>query len=132
MARHQPHPRGPPIRRSPPDEAQVPQAVAAGRHPEAQTRWQGRTSDGSSLRGRRTGAGQQEQQEVQGLHRDPQQGDQIMTPADAAAILTILRKYIRAVETKLYWDMSTSEARKEIAETERLAAVVEALTETSQ
>jgi hypothetical protein len=55
-----------------------------------------------------------------------------MTPADAAAILTILRKYIRAVETKLYWDMSTSEARKEIAETERLAAVVEALTETSQ
>lgn len=52
-----------------------------------------------------------------------------MTPDDATVILAILRKYIRAVETKLYWDMSTSEARKEIAETERLIAVVEPLTE---
>lgn len=36
-----------------------------------------------------------------------------------------LRKYARAVETKLYWNMSTSEAKKEIAEAERLAELLE-------
>ena len=48
-----------------------------------------------------------------------------MTRTDLEAIVHVLRKYASAVETTLYWNMSTSEAKKEIAETERLMAVVE-------
>ena len=44
---------------------------------------------------------------------------------EAAAIL--LRKYAAAVETKLYWSMSTREARQEIAETKRLAELLESM-----
>lgn len=48
-----------------------------------------------------------------------------MTRTDLESIARVLRKYASAVETTLYWNMSTSEAKKEIAETERLMAVVE-------
>lgn len=40
-----------------------------------------------------------------------------------AAIL--MRRYVAAVETTLYWKMSTSEARKEIVEAERILALLE-------
>lgn len=47
-----------------------------------------------------------------------------MKPEDVNAIITVLRKYSAAVETKLYWDMSTREARAELSEIDRLIAVL--------
>lgn len=44
---------------------------------------------------------------------------------DAIAAARIARKYAAAVETKLYWDMTTREARAEIAEASRVAELLE-------
>ena len=49
-----------------------------------------------------------------------------MSREELEAAAMIIRKYVVAVETKLYWNMSTSEAKKEIAEAERLAELLEA------
>lgn len=49
-----------------------------------------------------------------------------MTPEDYAAAARVVRKYVAAVETKLCWDMSTREAKIEVAEAERLAALLDA------
>lgn len=51
-----------------------------------------------------------------------------MKPEDIEAIIATLKKYAYAVETKLYWDMSTSKARGEIAETNRLVELLETAT----
>lgn len=55
-----------------------------------------------------------------------------MTKEDLEKIANYLRKYARAVETSLYWKMSTSEAKKEITTAERLAGLVEAAAKTTQ
>ena len=49
-----------------------------------------------------------------------------MRPDDLRLAAVIARKYATAVETKLYWDMSTSGARREISEAERIADLLEA------
>ena len=48
-----------------------------------------------------------------------------MTKDELEAAAMIVRKYVAAVEKTLYWSMTTSEAKKEIAEAERLAEVLE-------
>ena len=48
-----------------------------------------------------------------------------MKPEDIEAIIATLKKYAHAVETKLYWDMSTGKAREETAETIRLIELLE-------
>ena len=49
-----------------------------------------------------------------------------MRPEDYRIAALIVRKYATAVETKLYWEMSTSVARREISEAERIAGLLEA------
>ena len=44
---------------------------------------------------------------------------------DMETMAELLRKYAVAVETKLYWNMSTSEAKAEIKEAKRLASILE-------
>lgn len=44
---------------------------------------------------------------------------------DLLAAARIIRKYISAVETTLYWNMSTREAKDEVAAAERIAEVLE-------
>lgn len=44
---------------------------------------------------------------------------------DFVSAAALMRKYAAAVETTLYWKMSTSEAKKEIAEAERLCDLLE-------
>lgn len=48
-----------------------------------------------------------------------------MRPEDYRIAALIVRKYATAVETKLYWDMSTSAARCEIAEAKKVAEMLE-------
>ena len=48
-----------------------------------------------------------------------------MRPEDYRIAALIVRKYVAAVETKLYWDMSTSTARGEITEAKRVAEMLE-------
>lgn len=55
-----------------------------------------------------------------------------MNKEDMEEVASYLRKYARAVETSLYWKMSTSEAKKEIATAERLAGLVESAASTAQ
>jgi len=47
-----------------------------------------------------------------------------MKREDLVAAADFLRKYATAVETKLYWSMSTSEAKAEIKEVKRLASIL--------
>ncbi len=47
-----------------------------------------------------------------------------MKREDLASAADFLRKYAVAVETKLYWSMSTSEAKAEIKEARRLASML--------
>jgi hypothetical protein len=49
----------------------------------------------------------------------------MMTLEDMHAAAELLRKYATAVETKLYWNMSTSEAKAEIKEAKRLASILD-------
>ena len=49
-----------------------------------------------------------------------------MRSDDLRLAARIARKYATAVETKLYWEMSTSVARREISEAERIAGLLEA------
>jgi len=49
-----------------------------------------------------------------------------MSREELEAAAMIIRKYVVAVETKLYWNMSTSEARREITEATKLAELLEA------
>lgn len=49
----------------------------------------------------------------------------MMTREDMKAAAEMLRKYAVAVETKLYWNMSTSEAKVEIKEAKRLASILD-------
>jgi hypothetical protein len=51
----------------------------------------------------------------------------MMKREDLLAAADFLRKYATAVETKLYWNMSTSEAKNEIKEVKRLAGLLEDL-----
>jgi len=51
----------------------------------------------------------------------------MMTREDMEAAADFLKKYATAVETKLYWNMSTSEAKNEIKEVKRLAGLLEDL-----
>jgi hypothetical protein len=44
---------------------------------------------------------------------------------DMETMAELLRKYAVAVETKLYWNMSTSEAKAEIKEAKRLASILD-------
>ena len=44
---------------------------------------------------------------------------------DFIAAARIVRKYIAAVEKTLYWEMSTREAREEIAAAEKIAEILE-------
>jgi hypothetical protein len=44
---------------------------------------------------------------------------------DIIAAARIVRKYIKAVEATLYWNMTTREAREEVAEAERVLDVLE-------
>lgn len=44
---------------------------------------------------------------------------------DIIAAARIVRKYIKAVEATLYWNMTTREAREEIAEAERVFDILE-------
>jgi hypothetical protein len=44
---------------------------------------------------------------------------------DIIAAARIVRKYIKAVEVTLYWNMTTREAREEIAEAERVFDILE-------
>ena len=44
---------------------------------------------------------------------------------DFIAAAKVVRKYISAVETTLYWKMTTRDARDEIAEAERVADLLE-------
>ena len=48
-----------------------------------------------------------------------------MRPDDLRLAAVIARKYASAVETKLYWEMSTSAAKFEIAEANRVAGLLE-------
>jgi hypothetical protein len=48
-----------------------------------------------------------------------------MRPEDYRIAALIVRKYAAAVETKLYWEMSTSTARGEIAEAKKVAEMLE-------
>lgn len=47
-----------------------------------------------------------------------------MKREDLLAAADFLKKYAVAVETKLYWSMSTSEAKAEINEAKRLASLL--------
>ena len=49
----------------------------------------------------------------------------MMTREEMKAAADFLRKYATAVETKLYWGMSTSVAKNEIKEARRLAALLD-------
>jgi hypothetical protein len=49
----------------------------------------------------------------------------MMKREELKAAADFLRKYATAVETKLYWDMSTSEAKNEIREAKRLATLLD-------
>ena len=49
----------------------------------------------------------------------------MMTREEMKAAADFLRKYATAVETKLYWGMSTSAAKNEIKEARRLAALLD-------
>lgn len=44
---------------------------------------------------------------------------------DFIAAGKIVRKYIAAVEKTLYWEMTTREAKEEIAEAQRVAEILE-------
>lgn len=44
---------------------------------------------------------------------------------DLIAAARVVRKYARAVESTLYWNMTTREAKEEVAEAERIAEVLE-------
>jgi len=44
---------------------------------------------------------------------------------DLIAAAKLMRKYSTAVETTLYWNMTTREAKEEIKEADRLAALLE-------
>ena len=48
-----------------------------------------------------------------------------MTPKDYETAAFVARKYAAAVEKKLYWSMSLSEAHDEINEAERIAEMLE-------
>lgn len=48
-----------------------------------------------------------------------------MRPDDLRLAALIARKYASAVETKLYWDMTTSEAKREVSEAKRLATLLD-------
>lgn len=48
----------------------------------------------------------------------------MMNREDLEAAADFLRKYATAVETKLYWNMSTREAKAEIQEAKRLASLL--------
>lgn len=52
-----------------------------------------------------------------------------MTKADYEAAARIVLKYAAAVETTLYWKMTTAEARGAIAEARAVAAVLTAAAE---
>lgn len=49
-----------------------------------------------------------------------------MNREDMEAMAAIVRKYAVAVETTLYWKMTTGEARRELTEAQRLLAVLDA------
>ena len=49
-----------------------------------------------------------------------------LTYEDLTAAARITRKYVIAVRTKLYWNMSPAEADAAVAEAERIADVLEA------
>lgn len=49
----------------------------------------------------------------------------MMTREEMKAAADFLRKYVAAVETKLYWNMSTSEAKAEIKEAKHLATLLD-------
>jgi hypothetical protein len=53
----------------------------------------------------------------------------MMKREDLLAAADFLKKYATAVETKLYWNMTTSESRAEIKEAKRLVTL---LTEASE
>jgi len=44
---------------------------------------------------------------------------------DLIGAARIVRKYIAAVESTLYWNMSTRQAKEEVAEAARIAEVLE-------
>ena len=48
-----------------------------------------------------------------------------MTREELEAAAMVIRKYSAAVEKTLYWGMTTSEAKREISEAERLAELLE-------
>lgn len=47
-----------------------------------------------------------------------------MKTEDIDEIIFMLRKYSIAIETKLYWDMSTREARVELSKIDHLVAIL--------
>jgi len=48
-----------------------------------------------------------------------------MTYEDLIATARVVRKYISAVESTLYWNMSTRQTKDEIAEATRIAELLE-------